>query len=230
MGSIIELKNIDKIYKGAMDTQVLFDINLSFEEGSCNSIVGESGSGKSTLLNIISTLDKPTGGEVIIDGMRVNDLGKNRLAGLRNKLIGFVFQFHYLLPEFTALENVLMPHLIKERGVSREIAARADELFEILGISRWKNSPVTRMSGGQQQRTAIARALINNPRVVIADEPTGNLDSETTEKVCMNFREINRRYGTTYIVVTHDRAVAAKTDRMVEIRDGRIVQDVQKKE
>ena len=154
-------------------------------------------------------------------------MNKNKLAELRNEAIGFVFQFHYLLPEFTAMENVLMPYLIKKGKTSKEIRKKVDELFEMLGIAKWKNSPVTKMSGGQQQRTAIARALINNPKIVIADEPTGNLDSETTNNVCNNFREINQRFGTTFIVVTHDRAVAAKTDRIIEIKDGRIVQDIQ---
>jgi lipoprotein-releasing system ATP-binding protein len=228
MYSIVELKNINKIYTGAVDTQVLYDINLSFTSGSCNSIIGESGSGKSTLLNIMGTLDKPTNGELIIDGINTKGLDKNKLAELRNETIGFVFQFHYLLPEFTAIENVLMPHWIKIGGNPREIKEKAAELFEMLGISKWKNSPVTKMSGGQQQRTAIARALINNPKILIADEPTGNLDSETTEKICGSFREINQRFGTTFIVVTHDRSVAEKTDRIIEIKDGRIKQDVQK--
>jgi lipoprotein-releasing system ATP-binding protein len=227
MGNIVEINNVDKIYTGHVDTQVLFDINLSFEDGSCNSIVGESGSGKSTLMNIISTLDKPTKGEVIIGGIQTSGMNKSQLAELRNEEIGFVFQFHYLLPEFTALENVLMPYLIKKRKTSKEIVGKADKLFEMLGIANWKNSQVTKMSGGQQQRTAIARALINNPKIVIADEPTGNLDSETTNKICLIFREINQRFGTTFIVVTHDREVAAKTDRIIEIKDGRIVQDVQ---
>jgi lipoprotein-releasing system ATP-binding protein len=226
MSIIIELKNVDKIYTGAVDTQVLFDINLSFESGSCNSIVGESGSGKSTLLNIMGTLDKSTRGEVIIDGIKIDDMDKNELADLRNQTIGFVFQFHYLLPEFTAIENVLIPYLIKHSRASMQIIEKANELFEMLGITKWKNSPVTKMSGGQQQRTAIARALINNPKILIADEPTGNLDSETTDKICDSFREINQRFGTTFIVVTHDRAVAAKTDRIIEIRDGRIESDI----
>jgi len=226
MSSIIELKNVEKIYTGAVDTQVLFDINLSFDSGSCNSIVGESGSGKSTLLNIMGTLDKSTRGEVIIDGIKIDDMDKNELADLRNETIGFVFQFHYLLPEFTAIENVLIPYLIKHSRASKQIIGKANELFEMLGITKWKNSPVTKMSGGQQQRTAIARALINNPKILIADEPTGNLDSETTNKICGSFREINQRFGTTFIVVTHDRGVAGKTDRIIEIRDGRIESDV----
>lgn len=226
MSIIIELKNVDKIYTGAVDTQVLFDINLSFESGSCSAIVGESGSGKSTLLNIMGTLDKSTRGEVIIDGIKIDDMDKNELADLRNQTIGFVFQFHYLLPEFTAIENVLIPYLIKHSRASTQIIGKANELFEMLGITKWKNNPVTKMSGGQQQRTAIARALINNPKILIADEPTGNLDSETTNKMCDSFREINQRFGTTFIVVTHDRAVAAKTDRIIEIRDGRIESDI----
>jgi len=228
MSSIIELKNVDKIYTGAVDTQVLFDINLSFDSSSCNAIVGESGSGKSTLLNIMGTLDKPTRGEVFINGIKIGDMDKNKLAELRNESIGFVFQFHYLLPEFTALENVLIPYWIKNRVASKEIMEKANELFEMLGITRWKNSLVTKMSGGQQQRTAIARALINNPKILIADEPTGNLDSETTNKICGSFREINQRFGTTFIVVTHDRQVAEKTDRIIEIRDGKIEKDVLK--
>ncbi|MFC1917581.1 ABC transporter ATP-binding protein [Chloroflexota bacterium] len=228
MSNIIELKNVNKIYTGALDTQVLFDINLSFDSNSCNAIVGESGSGKSTLLNIMGTLDKPTNGEVIIDGIKTGAMDKNKLAELRNETIGFVFQFHYLLPEFTAIENVLIPYWIKNRGTSNEIMKKANELFEMLGITKWKNSPVTKMSGGQQQRTAIARALINNPKILIADEPTGNLDTETTNRICGSFREINQRFGTTFIVVTHNREVAEKTDRIIEIKDGRIEKDVQK--
>jgi lipoprotein-releasing system ATP-binding protein len=228
MSSIIELKNVDKIYTGAVDTQVLFDINLSFDSNSCNAIVGESGSGKSTLLNIMGTLDKPTRGEVIIDGIKIGNMDKNELAELRNQTIGFVFQFHYLLPEFTAIENVLIPYLIKNTRTPKKVIDKANELFEMLAITKWKNSPVTKMSGGQQQRTAIARALINNPKILIADEPTGNLDTETTNKICSSFREINQRFGTTFIVVTHDHQVADKTDRIIEIRDGKIEKDVLK--
>ena len=228
MANLVELRDVDKTYRGVVDTQVLFGINLSFDEGSFSAIVGESGSGKSTLLNIIGTLDKASKGEVSIAGNTTNYLSKDQLAELRNRTIGFVFQFHYLLPEFTALENVLMPHLIGGKDPARSIAERADDLFDILGISRVKNNPANKMSGGEQQRTAIARALINNPKVVLADEPTGNLDSGNTATIYRVFREINEKYGTTFLIVTHDRRIAEETDRIVEIRDGRIVVDIKK--
>jgi len=225
MRGIIELTQVNKVYHGAVDSQVLFDINLSFEAGTCNAIIGVSGSGKTTLLNIMGTLDFPNRGDVLIDGKLVNNMTKNQLACLRNETIGFVFQFHHLLPEFTALENVLMPHLINRWRPSQEVLKRADELFDMLEITEVKHSLATKMSGGQQQRTAIARALINNPKIILTDEPTGNLDSETTDKICQGFREINRRYGTTFIVVTHNHLVAEHTDRIIEMRDGRIISD-----
>jgi lipoprotein-releasing system ATP-binding protein len=225
MRGIIELTQVNKVYHGVVDSQVLFDINLSFEAGTCNAIIGVSGSGKTTLLNIMGTLDFPNRGDVLIDGKLVNNMTKNQLACLRNETIGFVFQFHHLLPEFTALENVLMPHLINRWRPSREVLKRADELFDMLEITEVKHSLATKMSGGQQQRTAIARALINNPKIILTDEPTGNLDSETTDKICQGFREINRRYGTTFIVVTHNHLVAEHTDRIIEMRDGRIISD-----
>jgi len=228
MSNVVELQNVDKIYRGVIDTQVLFGVNLSFEEGSFNSIIGESGSGKSTLLNIIGTLDKPTRGEVLIDGNRTNEMSKGALAELRNRTTGFVFQFHYLLPEFTARENVMIPYFISKKGPAGLISKRADELFDTLGISKVRNNLVTKLSGGEQQRTAIARALINNPKIVLADEPTGNLDSQNTMTIYKIFREINERYGTTFIIVTHDRRIAEETDRIVEIKDGRIVVDIKK--
>ena len=226
MGNIIELQQVDKIYTGAVDTQVLYGINLAFEAGSFNSIVGQSGSGKTTLLNIMGTLDRPTGGQVIIDNQNTVDMTKNKLAELRNQIIGFVFQFHFLLPEFTALENVLMPYWIGNKSPSVEFMNRVDELFELMGISGVKNNLATRMSGGQQQRTAIIRALLNNPKLVLADEPSGNLDSDNTEAIYRIFRDINEKYGTAFVIVTHDRRIAEQTDRIVEIRDGRIVMDI----
>ena len=225
MGNMIELRKVDKIYHSAVDIQVLFGIELNIEEGSLNAIVGESGSGKTTLLNLIGTLDRPTNGDVLIAGNRVNSMSNNELAELRNRTIGFVFQFHHLLPEFTALENVLMPYLIQRPKLDNIVLQRSEELFEILGISTVKNKLVTKMSGGQQQRAAIARALINNPKIILADEPTGNLDSENTETIYRIFRELNEKYKTTFMIVTHDRRIAEHTDRIIEIRDGRIVSD-----
>lgn len=226
MGKIIELKDINKIYGTAIKTQVLYDINLGFEESSFNSIIGASGSGKSTLLNIIGTLDKPTRGEVYIAGKRTDSMKKNELAELRNQTIGFIFQFHYLLPEFTAMENVLIPYMIKNVKPPKEIKERAEELMNLVGLQKVKYNLANNMSGGQQQRTAIARALINNPKIILADEPTGNLDSESTENIYEILRDINEKFKTTFIIITHDRRIAEKTDRIVEIKDGRINMDI----
>ena len=226
MAAIVELKKVDKVYRGAVDTQALSNIDLVFDQGSFNSIVGESGSGKSTLLNIIGILDRPSSGELWLEGQPTSSLNANSLAGLRNRSIGFVFQFHYLLPEFSALENVLMPYLIGHSNADDSVKKRAEELFDLMGIAGVKDNLANNMSGGQQQRTAIARALMNNPRVLLADEPTGNLDSDNTAVVYRIFREVNRRSGTTFIIVTHDRRIAEQTDRIIEIKDGRIVTDL----
>ncbi|HOO43981.1 MAG TPA: ABC transporter ATP-binding protein [Bacillota bacterium] len=230
MADILTLKNINKTYgeNTKNPNQVLFDINLNFEEKSFNSIIGQSGSGKSTLLNIIGTLDKPTSGEVLIEGKSLKDFTKDDLADVRNRSIGFIFQFHYLLPEFTALENVLMPYRISKQPVTKEVLARAEELLELVGLKKFMNQLAINLSGGQQQRVAIARSLINNPRIVLADEPTGNLDSDSTENVYNLLREINEKYHTTFIIITHDRHIAEKTDRIIEIRDGRINLDITK--
>ncbi len=225
MPEVIALRHVDKVYKGSPDVQVLFDISLAFERGSFNSIVGESGSGKSTLLNVIGTLDVPTGGDVMIEGRSIAPLTKDALAELRNRTIGFVFQFHYLLPEFTAMENVLMPNAIGRQRTNREAIEWANELFDFMGVAKVKNNPANRMSGGQQQRVAIIRSLINRPSIVLADEPTGNLDSQNTAMVYERFRDINKQYGTTFVVVTHDRRIARQTDRMIEIQDGRLLTD-----
>lgn len=224
-GNIIELKNINKIYGKIMKTQVLFDINVAFKEKSFNSIIGESGSGKSTMLNIMGTLDKPTNGEVYIDGQRTDLMTDDELAETRNQKIGFIFQFHYLLPDFTALENVLIPYMIKNVKPPKEIEERALELLELVGLSKVKNNLATNMSGGQQQRAAIARALINNPRIILADEPTGNLDSQSTENVYGIMREMNEKFKTTFIIITHDKRIADRADRVLEISDGKIFSD-----
>ena len=226
MANVIELSKINKIYGSKVKTQVLYDVDISFETGSFNSVIGASGSGKSTLLNIMATLDKPTSGKIIIDGTDTTSMNKNQLAELRNKTIGFIFQFHYLLPEFTAIENVLLPTLIKYGKVPPQIRKRAEMLMEMVGLSRVINNLSTNMSGGQQQRTAIARALINEPKIILADEPTGNLDSESTENVYEILREINLKDKTTFVIITHDRKIAEKADRICEIKDGRISLDI----
>ncbi|HAM63939.1 MAG TPA: lipoprotein-releasing system ATP-binding protein LolD [Erysipelotrichaceae bacterium] len=228
MANILELHHIDKIYGTSIKTQVLHDVNLSFEEGSFNSIIGQSGSGKSTLLNILGTLDKPTNGKVVLNGKDVSTLKSKELASLRNETIGFIFQFHYLLPEFTAIQNILLPNHIKNAKVSKETMDRALELIDFVGLSAVKDNPANKMSGGQQQRTAIARALINNPRIILADEPTGNLDSDTAEQIYKLMRDINKKYNTTFIIITHDQQIAQKTDRIVEIKDGKILLDLRK--
>lgn len=224
--NVIELKNINKIYGTTVKTQVLHDVNLNIEEGSFTSIIGQSGSGKSTLLNIVGTLDKPTSGEVYINGKRTDQMKKDELADLRNRTMGFIFQFHYLLPEFTALENVLIPYQIQGEKITPEILKRAHELMDLVGLQAVKNNMANAMSGGQQQRTAIARALMNQPKIILADEPTGNLDSDTTESVYDLMRDINKKLSTTFIIITHDRRIAERADRIVEIKDGRIALNI----
>lgn len=226
MEKILELKNINKIYGTAVKTQVLTDISTSFADGSFNSIIGQSGSGKSTMMNIMGTLDTPTSGEVIVNGVNTSKMSASQLARYRNQTIGFVFQFHYLLPEFSAIENVLMPYRIGHGKVPKEVMDRARELMNIVGLEKVINNNATKMSGGQQQRTAIARALLNQPKLILADEPTGNLDSVSTEMIYDLLRDINDRFKTTFIIITHDRRIAEKTDRIIEIADGRINLDL----
>lgn len=225
MADIVELSKVNKIYGSVVKTQVLFDVDLTIREHSFNSVIGASGSGKSTLLNMVGTLDVPTSGSVSIGGIRTDKMNKNELAELRNEKIGFIFQFHYLLPEFTALENVLMPGYIKSNKVDSGNVKRARELMDLVGLSKVMNNPAGNMSGGQQQRTAIARSLINNPQLILADEPTGNLDSESTANVYELLKNINQNFGTTFIIITHDRRIAEKADRIIEIKDGRIYSD-----
>lgn len=228
MANVIEVKNVEKIYGTTVKTQVLFGINLDIEKESFTSIIGQSGSGKSTLLNIIGTLDKPTNGEVFINGVSTKSLSKNELSDLRSKNIGFIFQFHYLLPEFTAIENVLMPIKVSKQKVTKEVLARANELMDLVGLQNVKNNLANDMSGGQQQRVAIARALMSNPEIILADEPTGNLDSDTTEQIYDLLRQINKTYKTTFIIITHDRRIAEKADRIIEVKDGRVNVDIRK--
>lgn len=226
LNPVMELKGITKVYGEKIKTQVLFGIDLQFESGSFNAIIGQSGSGKSTLMNILGTLDNPTDGEIYINGQNTKQMKPNEISFLRNQNIGFIFQFHYLLPEFTALENVLMPYKISKQKITPEILDRANELLDFVGLKKVKNNLAKNMSGGQQQRTAIARSLINNPKIILADEPTGNLDSDSTEQVYTLLRQINAKYKTTFIIITHDRKIAEKADRIIEIKDGRINLDL----
>lgn len=226
MANMIELKQVSKEYGTDVKTKVLHEVDLSIEEGSFTSIIGQSGSGKSTLLNIVGTLDRPTNGEVYIGGKRTDQMKKRELGALRNETIGFIFQSHYLLPEFTALENVLIPFRIQYGRVSKEKRDYAHELLEMVGLEKVMNNPATKMSGGQQQRTAIARALMNEPKLVLADEPTGNLDSDTSESIYNLVRDINKKSKTTFVIITHDQRIAEKADRIIEIKDGRVAMDI----
>ncbi|MDY0139749.1 MAG: ABC transporter ATP-binding protein [Candidatus Izemoplasmatales bacterium] len=230
MASILSLRKINKTYgeNTKNPTKVLFDVDLEFEESSFNSIIGQSGSGKSTLLNIIGSLDRPTSGNIYFKEENLGKLNNKQLAEFRNRSLGFIFQFHYLLPEFTAMENVLMPYRISKKEITEEVTSRAEELLDIVGLGNFKHKLATNLSGGQQQRVAIARSLINNPSIVLADEPTGNLDSDTTEKVYELLRDINQKFKTTFIIITHDRTVAEKTDRVIEIKDGKVYLDISK--
>ena len=164
----------------------------------------------------------------MINGVNTKSMNPNQLAKLRNETLGFIFQFHYLLPEFTALENVLMPFRIMGKKIDEQVISRANELIDLVGLTKVKNNLATQMSGGQQQRTAIARSLMNNPSIILADEPTGNLDSDTTEQIYELMRTINKKYNTTFIIITHDQHVAEKTDRIIEIKDGKILMDIRR--
>lgn len=223
--SALELKNITKAYGEKVKAKVLNNTDLTINEGEFVSIIGQSGSGKSTLLNIMGTLSKGSSGTLYINGINVEGMNKNELADLRNSELGFIFQFHYLLPEFTVLENILMPYSISGKKVNKEILERAKELIDLVGLTKVKNNMATDLSGGQQQRAAIARALINNPKIILADEPTGNLDSNTTNEIYNLLRDINKKYNTTFVIITHDNRIAEKADRVIEVLDGNIIKD-----
>jgi len=223
--TLISLKNVKKIYGTEYKTFALDGVDLEITQGEFTSIIGPSGSGKSTLLNIIGTLDSLTEGSYFFNNVDVHSLNKKELAIFRNQNIGFVFQFHYLLPEFTAIENVLMPCWIAEVPITNIIKNKAEKLLELVGVLNRKNNMANNLSGGQQQRVAIARALMNNPKLILADEPTGNLDSNTTEQVYALLRDINKEMGTTFLIVTHDNRISARCDRIIEVIDGRINSD-----
>lgn len=216
---MIEVKGVVKRFG---DLEVLHGVSLTVARGEIVSLVGASGAGKSTLLQIIGTLMKADEGSVTIDGLSASTLGEKRLAEFRNRHIGFVFQFHHLLEEFTALENVMMPMFI---GGERNAAAerRARELLDMVGMSHRYDHKPSALSGGEQQRVAIARALVNEPSVVLADEPTGNLDSATRDEIQRLFFKLRDRTGQTFLIVTHDETLANMSDRKIELSDGRIL-------
>lgn len=222
---LIKTTGITKDFGEKVKTRVLFGIDLEIRAGEFTSLIGASGSGKSTLLNIIGALDRPTEGHVIIDGTDLVDLDDDGLALFRNQTMGFIFQSHFLLPQFTVLENVLIPYLIYAGKATKAVEKRAVDLLDRVGLSDRRNNRANAISGGEQQRAAIARALINQPRMILADEPTGNLDTANTEKVFAMLRDINREFATSFIMVTHDRGLADRTDRLLIMSDGMIVQD-----
>ena len=222
--ALIELSEVTKRYRvGDQDIFALNGVDLSIGQGEYAAIIGPSGSGKSTLMHLLGCLDIPTSGSMVIDGIDVSRASSNRLAEMRNRKIGFVFQAFNLLAKFTVLQNVELPMIYSGVG-ARERRQRALEAVERVGLSnRAKNTPL-QLSGGQMQRVAIARALVNRPKIIFADEPTGNLDSQTGANILQLFRELSES-GSTIVLVTHDRGIAAMTPRRIELHDGKIVHD-----
>lgn len=221
--NILKTQEIDKFFHQPTEFQVLKKISFDVKKGEFLSMIGKSGSGKSTLLYILSTMDTEYNGELFIDNQLVTGLTKDQLAEIRNQKIGFVFQFHYLLPEFSCLQNVMIPALKLGKLSEQEIEEKAYKKLEILGLKDQALKPASKLSGGQQQRVAIARSLINDPLIIMGDEPTGNLDSKNTNIVFDIFQELTKDFGQTIIAVTHDDDFARKSDRIIEMKDGEII-------
>lgn len=216
---MIQLEGITKSF-GSL--QVLRGIDMRVEKGEVVSIVGPSGAGKTTLLQIMGTLDMPDAGTVTINGTQVNRMKERELSAFRNRHIGFVFQFHQLLPEFTALENVMIPAFIAGKG-QQEAKAAATEILAFMGLAERASHKPNELSGGEKQRVAVARALINNPAVILADEPSGSLDTHNKEELHQLFFDLRSRFGQTFVIVTHDESLARITDRTIRMRDGTIL-------
>lgn len=222
---MIEIKDLTKKFG---DLVVLKGVNLTVKRGEVISIIGPSGAGKTTLLQLIGTLDKPTSGSILFDGEELGCMSNKRLATFRNRHIGFVFQFHQLLPEFTALENIIIPALIAGRNRA-EAEKEAMELLRIMSLEERAGHKPSELSGGENQRVAVARALINNPDVILADEPSGSLDSHNKEELHKLFFDLRERFGQTFIIVTHDEGLASFTDRTIRMVDGVVESSVVKK-
>lgn len=216
---MIKATNIHKRYG---NLEVLKGVSLEIEKGEIVCIVGKSGAGKSTLLHILGTLDRPDSGEIIFDNVQVNQLNDNKLSAFRNKNIGFVFQFHHLLPEFNALENVCMPAYILKTP-RRQAENKAKELLDYLGLSHRLTHKPSELSGGEQQRVAVARALVNDPVAIFADEPSGNLDTQTSGELHGLFLKLRKELGQTFVIVTHNPELASLADRTIRMEDGKIV-------
>ncbi|PBQ31553.1 lipoprotein-releasing system ATP-binding protein LolD [Sphingobacteriaceae bacterium] len=211
------------LHKKFNELEILKGVDLEIKEGEIVSIIGSSGAGKTTLLTILGTLDRPTSGTVMINNEEVSKLNDKKLAAFRNQNIGFVFQFHQLLPEFTALENICIPALIANKN-KKETEKKAEELLEMFNLSLRRQHKPSELSGGEQQRVAVARALINSPKVIFADEPSGNLDSKNAEELHRLFFKLRDNFKQTFVIVTHNAELAAMADRTLTMRDGRIVQ------
>ncbi|HOW15783.1 MAG: ABC transporter ATP-binding protein [Methanosarcina sp.] len=218
---IIELKNLTKVYKNGVEFRALDNVNLNIKKGEFVAIVGPSGSGKSTLMHLIGLLDTPSSGTLLIDGRDVTKMSDKERSAMRNRMLGFIFQYHHLLPDFTALENVMMPLLIagKNRDEAKSIA---EKLLKEVGLADRMDHRPGELSGGQNQRVAVARALSCSPAIVLGDEPTGNLDTKTGDLIYELLRRLNKEYNQTFIVVTHNEELAGKADRIVKIVDGKI--------
>ncbi len=223
MTRILDLKNINKIYETKVEKlEILKNINLELNTGDFISIQGKSGSGKTTLLNILGLLDSPTSGEVIYDSINVDFKKENLKNTLRNEKIGFVFQFHYLLPEFSALENVMLPALVRKKAEKEAVRRKAEEYLNMVGLGGRLTHKPSELSGGEKQRVAIARAMINDPAVILADEPTGNLDVDTSQTIHDLFFKINKEKGQAIIIVTHSLELAGITNEKFEIKKGKL--------
>ncbi len=223
MKAILKTEHINKIFHEPTEFQVLNDVGIEVKSGEFLSMIGKSGSGKSTLLYILSTMDNDYSGKLYIDNELMTGLSIDKLAKIRNEKIGFVFQFHYLLHEFSCLKNVMIPALKLGKLSEKEIEERAYQKLKILGLEDQALKPANKLSGGQQQRVAIARALINDPLIILGDEPTGNLDSKNSNLVFDIFQDLTMNFGQTIIAVTHDDDFARKSDRIIELKDGKII-------